>query len=276
VPEVFGNVVLVNGKIAPYFEVEARRYRFRVLNAANGRFFNLSLSNGAELMQIGGDQGMLAAPVAMKAIALAPAERLEFVIDFAQMRGATLELHNDVSQVLQFRVGRQPVEDHSAVPSKLRSITRLPEALAVRSRDLTLHELETGKGESMRMLLNRKTWQDPVTEDPRLGTTEIWNLINLTDDTHPIHLHLVRFQILDRRAFDTYTYQNHRKFLWTGEAITPEANEMGWKDTVRAHASMVTRIIIPWEGYAGRYSWHCHLLEHEANEMMRPIQVLPA
>ncbi len=276
VPEVFGNAILVNGKLSPYLQVEPRRYRFRILNAANGRFFNLSLSNQSALIQIGSDQGLLSAPLPLQQIAIAPGERIEFVIDFAQMRGATFELRNDVNPILQFRVTRQTVEDRSTVPTHLRTILRPPESTAVRTRDLTLHEMETGKGESMRMLLNRKAWRDPVTEDPRLGTIEIWNLINLTEDTHPIHLHLVRFQVLDRRPFDIYTWQNHHKLLWTGEAIPADANELGWKDTVRAHSSMVTRILIPWDGYAGRYAWHCHLLEHEANEMMRPIEVLPA
>ena len=128
----------------------------------------------------------------------------------------------------------------------------------------------------MPMLLNGARWHDPVTENPTLDTVEIWSLINVTDDSHPIHLHLVRFQILDRRPFDVFTYLNDRELRYTAAAVPPEANEAGWKDVVRAEPRMVTRIIVRFEGFAGRYVWHCHVLEHEDFEMMRPYEVVRA
>jgi spore coat protein A len=124
------------------------------------------------------------------------------------------------------------------------------------------------------MLLNNSRWHDPVTEKPVLDSVEIWSFINLTDDAHPIHLHLVRFQILDRRPFDMFTYLNEKTIRYTDDPVLPEPNEAGWKDTVRADPGMVTRIIVRFEGYAGRYVWHCHMLEHEDNEMMRPYAVV--
>ena len=124
------------------------------------------------------------------------------------------------------------------------------------------------------MLLNKTPWHMPITERPVLGTTEIWELVNLTDDVHPIHLHMVKFQILDRRRFDGFQYMTAGTLRYTGPAMAPEANELGWKDTVRVNAKTVTRIIVPFEGYAGRYVWHCHILEHEDNEMMRPYEVV--
>jgi len=148
------------------------------------------------------------------------------------------------------------------------------EASAVRTRQLTLEEYDNVLAEPMTHLLNGKRWQDPVTENPVLDTTEIWSLVNLTDDAHPIHLHLVRFQILDRRAFDVTEYLVHKRIRYVGEAFPPDANEAGWKDTVKATPGAVTRIIIKFEGYAGRYVWHCHILEHEDNEMMRPYGVI--
>jgi spore coat protein A len=114
----------------------------------------------------------------------------------------------------------------------------------------------------------------PITEKPVLGTTEICELVNLTDDSHPIHLHLVRLQILDRRRFDAFAFQSSGSLRYAGPAQSPEAHEAGWKDTVRADPGMVTRIIVPFEGYAGRYVSHCHILEHEDNEMMRPYEVV--
>jgi spore coat protein A len=116
----------------------------------------------------------------------------------------------------------------------------------------------------------------PVTEKPVIDSIEIWSLINLTDDSHPIHLHLVRFQVLDRRPFDLASYQLTGKVVFTGPAQQLDANESGWKDTVRADPATVTRIIIRFEGFVGRYVWHCHMLEHEDNEMMRPYEVVSA
>ncbi|MGD0162495.1 MAG: multicopper oxidase domain-containing protein, partial [Candidatus Sulfotelmatobacter sp.] len=95
-----------------------------------------------------------------------------------------------------------------------------------------------------------------------------------TDDSHPIHLHLVRFQILDRRSIDVSAYWTTGKLKFFGPPIPPDPSESGWKDTVRADPAMVTRIIIRFEGYTGRYVWHCHILEHEDNEMMRPYDVI--
>ncbi len=114
----------------------------------------------------------------------------------------------------------------------------------------------------------------PVTEDPKLHTTEIWELVNLTEDAHPIHLHLVRFQMLDRRTIDTFAYQDTGDLKFYGPAMGPGPDEAGWKDTIRCEPGTITRIIIPFEGYAGRYVWHCHILEHEDNEMMRPYDVV--
>ena len=124
-------------------------------------------------------------------------------------------------------------------------------------------------------LLNGARWHDPVTETPVLGSTEIWCFINMADEPHPIHLHMVRFQILDRYAFDRWDFKRTGKLVLLGHAHPPPPAEMGWKDTVRCDAKMVTRIIVRFEGYVGRYVWHCHILEHEDHEMMRPFDVLP-
>jgi spore coat protein A len=107
-----------------------------------------------------------------------------------------------------------------------------------------------------------------------LNSTEIWSFLNLTDDTHPIHLHLVRFQILDRRALDVPHYLQTKQTRWLSPPSPPDASEAGWKDTVRCSPAAMTRIIAKFDGYPGRYVWHCHILEHEDNEMMRPYEVV--
>ena len=294
-PEVFGDAIVVNGKIFPYLEVEPRKYRFRVLNGANGRFFHLSLSNNQAFHQIGTDQGLLPAPVELKRVVLAPGERADLIVDFSGSAGEQLVVKNDGFNVMQFRVaGHAQDKDHdkdkkdkddkkapqddaivaSVLPAVLRPVARIPESAAVKTRMLSLIEVGDKALRPVMMLLNNAHWNMPVTENPVLDSTEIWNLINTTDDSHPIHLHLVRFQILDRRSFDAQTYLREEKSVFLGPPIPPDPSEAGWKDTVRAEPGMITRIITRFEGYTGRYVWHCHILEHEDNEMMRPYDVI--
>jgi spore coat protein A len=276
VPEVFGNAYLVNGKLFPYLDVEPRKYRLRLLNACNGRFLHLLFSSGQAFHQIGTDQGLLPAPVQLKSLLLAPAERADLIVDFSGLRGRQTILNNDFVAVMQFRVGQTAAADSSTLPAALRPVPRISETEARKTRVLTLTENRDALGQSMSMLLNGAHWSMPVTEKPVIDTVEIWTLINTTDDTHPIHLHLVRFQILDRRRFDVFTYLTSGQLRYTGAAAAPAPEEAGWKDTVRADSKMVTRIIVRFEGYTGRYVWHCHVLEHEDNEMMRPYEIVSA
>ncbi|QBB69945.1 bilirubin oxidase [Pseudolysobacter antarcticus] len=276
IPELFANATLVNGKLFPYHNVEPRKYRLRVVNCANARYFHLSLDNGQPFQQIGCDQGLLPAPVTLKLLSLAPGERADIIIDFSSNAGTQIVLKNDVLPLLQFRVSKAAVKDTSVLPAALRAVPKLLESASVKTRDLTLEEVDDLVSDPVSLSLNSKHWCMPVTEDPVIDTIETWNMINLTDDSHAMHLHLVRFQILDRRRFDTFLYQTKKIMRYTGAAIPPEANEAGWKDTVRADPGMVTRIIAKFEGYTGRYVWHCHILEHEDNEMMRPFNVIAA
>jgi len=273
VPEAFGDAYLVNGKLWPFLDVECRLYRFRILNAANGRFFHLELSNQMEFEQIASDQGLLSAPVAVKQLTLAPGERADVLIDFSKIPGEKIVLSSDNLPFMQFRIASHTTAVAAAIPKTLRPVARTPESRAVKTRELLLEETVDAADNPTIMLLNRKRWMDPVTEDPDLGSTEIWSLINGTDDSHPIHLHLVRFQVLDRQNFYVANYLRKRELKFTGPRVAPEPNEMGWKDTVRAEAGMVTRIIVKFDGYPGRYVWHCHILEHGDNEMMRPYEI---
>jgi spore coat protein A len=275
-PEVFGDAILMNGKLFPYLEVEPRKYRLRVLNAANGRFFHLSLSNSQTLYQIGTDQGLLSAPVPLETVSLTPAERADLIIDFSALRGSSVILKNDTLNIMQFRVGQTSSGETRALPQRLRPVPKIPESAAVKTRTLSLVEIDDLVQRPVTMLLNNVHWSMPVTENPVLDSTEIWSLLNTTDDAHPIHLHLVRFQILDRRSFDVAAYWTTGQVKYMGTAVPPEPGEAGWKDTVRADPGMVTRITTRFEGFTGRYVWHCHILEHEDNEMMRPFDVVPA
>jgi spore coat protein A len=273
-PEFLGDAMVVNGKVQPFLEVEPRKYRFRIANTANSRFFSLALSNRQTFHVIGSDQGLLSAPVSVERLVLAPAERTDIVIDFKAVRGERIELVSDSLELMQFCVGQSEVQDDSSLPDTLRPVSRVAETQAIRTRLMTLNEFDGDNGEAMVMLLNRKHWADPVSEIVKRGTTEIWSLANLTQDTHPIHLHMVRFQILDRQNFSVDDYLTDESLNFSGPRRPPGAHEMGWKDVVQCPPETVTRIIVPFSPYAGRYLWHCHILEHEANDMMRPYLVV--
>jgi spore coat protein A len=207
---------------------------------------------------------------------LGPGERADLVIDFSGRAGQQLYLSTTTTPILQFRVSQDSTGDSRSIPTKLSSVERIPEAAAIRTRDLTLADYQDRLGRSKVMLLNGMHWSMPVTEKPLLNSTEIWSFINLTDDSHPIHLHLVRFQVLDRRLFDLPTYQLTKRIVFTGPPLELHANDLGWKDTVRVDPMTVTRIIVKFEPFTGKYAWHCHFLEHEDNEMMRPYEIVRA
>jgi hypothetical protein len=144
---------------------------------------------------------------------------------------------------------------------------------------------------------------EPATEIPQVGATEIWEIANTTMDTHPIHLHLVQFRLLSRQKFnpDAYEalalssgyYPPVKRFLTSAAPMmgrTPRAQESAWKDTVLMHPGEVTRILVRFAPQEGTYPvgtigfnfdptvepgyvWHCHILEHEENDMMRPLML---
>ncbi|WP_049628008.1 outer spore coat copper-dependent laccase CotA [Bacillus sp. JFL15] len=284
VPFLCGNTILVNGKAWPYMEVEPRTYRFRILNASNTRTFTLSLNNGGRFIQIGSDGGLLPRSVRTQTISLAPAERYDVLIDFSAFDGEHIILTNgtgcggDVdpdtdANVMQFRVTK-PLkgEDTSRKPKYLSAMPDMTSKRIHNIRTLKLTNTQDKYGRPV-LTLNNKRWHDPVTEAPKLGTTEIWSIINPMGGTHPIHLHLVSFQILDRRPFDLERYNKFGDIVYTGPAVPPPPSEKGWKDTVQAHSGEVIRIAATFAPYSGRYVWHCHILEHEDYDMMRPMDV---
>lgn len=275
VSEFAGDALCVNGRIRPYLEVDPALYRFRVLNAANSRFYTLSLTDRQTLLVIGSDQGLLTAPVPLQKLVLAPGERADLLIDFSALAGQKLWLQTGVQPMLEFRVAARSLPGMQAapVPSTLRTVPHSDPAAAINTRRITLNEYDAQAGNPSVMLLNRKYWHDPVTESVQLNTTEIWEFVNLTEDTHPMHLHLVRFRILDRRAFDRFDYLMYGNMRYTAAPVSAPAQEQGWKDVVQCPGGMVTRIVVRFEGYAGRYLYHCHILEHESNDMMRPYDI---
>ncbi len=325
IPEFFGDVACVNGVAFPYLEVEPRKYRFRVLNGSNARFYHLTLMDqtgkaGPVFNQIGTDGGLLPAPLQSGDLLISPAERFDIVIDFAGAYGKSFTLLNDapapfpgggevdLPEIMQFRVTK-PLSgrDTSVLPQSLRPITLLPTSAAVNERFIMVSEADRDPdgfpiigelgGSPLNATPDNPTggarWFEPVSETPGAGTVEIWNLINTTTDGHPIHVHLVQFQVLERRTFDLAKFMATGEVHFTGPPIAPAPNERpAFKDTVIAFpgldadgnvTGLVTRVIAKFVLPAGtpvspgqrfRYIFHCHILEHEDNEMMRPYDVV--
>jgi spore coat protein A len=291
VPHFLGDVNLVNGKIWPYLEVEPRKYRFRMVNGANSRFYDLQLDAGVSgtlpFYQIGSDGGLLESTVNRSQVLMAPAERIDVVVDFSSLdpssevilrnfgpdgpfesstAGHTPADPDTTGQLMKFRVVPLTQTDTSSLPTSLVAVDRIPESEAVVTRQLDLVE-EVDEYGRPKLLLDGAKWTDPTTELPLQGTTEIWEIRNNTVDAHPIHLHLVQFQVLDRMV----------RPAGGGDPNTsvPEDYELGWKDTVLVNRRETVRVIAKFEDFDGLYVWHCHLLEHEDHEMMRVYEVVP-
>jgi FtsP/CotA-like multicopper oxidase with cupredoxin domain len=360
-PEAFFNTMVVNGNTWPWLDVAPERYRFRLLNASDSRFLNLSLfvvnadgTLGTELpfYQIGAEQSLLrevvqietgfATPLAVgeplptdpaekikgtfkeQALLMGPAERADVIVDFGGLpEGTVVRMLNtgpdapfggfpDVpadpdttGQVMQFVVNpalAHPDGDPSSPPNDLRLDRKNPggeprfKGKADAVRELALLEEESGQicvninpvtgaitqvagsvppacalggvpfapkaavlGVDGSLGGTPQLWDDPIAQNPKEGAVEEWELWNWSADAHPIHLHLVKFQVQERQIIG-------------GKARDPEPWESGWKDTVIAYPGEVTRIRAKFDT-PGLYVWHCHILSHEDNEMMVPFFV---
>jgi spore coat protein A len=279
----FGDTILVNGKVWPYFNVHRGKYRFRMLNGSNSRAYTLSLSNGAAFWQIGTDLGLINAPVAMTSFTILPGERVEVVIDFAPYApGTEILLHNSapapfpgfpgvgvIPNIMKFVVGSQT--GHTApLPATLAVVPPInPEDVSIeRVLDLRLApNTHCPDHHGQVWTIDGLMWDD-ITEFPTLDSTEIWTWRNNSGISHPMHMHLVMFQILNRQAIDDFTGEP------TGPLLPPAHFENGWKDTVDAWPGHFTRVITQFTGFTGLYPYHCHILEHEDHEMMRQFIVL--
>ena len=301
--EYFGDHMLVNGKVWPYLDVEPRMYRFRVLNGCNARIMSLSFA-GLPMWQIGAEGGLFDVPVPVRELVLASAERADVLVDFRGLDGRTLELRNHtpaapvstpapaLGPVMQSRVGtsvthRGPRKVPDSLPGQRASLHH-----PVRTRYITLNEIAP---ETAGWYLNLNAMdfeQSPVTETPKAGTVEDWVWVNMTGDTHPMHVHLVTFQVVGRTPYDAAAYQ--KKYggpsgvpggispepFATGPMEPPTPDERGFKDTVKANPGYFTTIRAKFDlprGVTGPQSYvhHCHIVEHEDNEMMRPFTVVP-
>jgi spore coat protein A len=324
VPEFFGDTPVVNGKAYPYLDTQPRRYRLRLLNGSQARFYDLSFDTGSRDLPfwvIGSEQGLLPKPVEMTQLLIAPGERFDVIVDFTRLPlGTDVMLHNDANEpypdgdapqvvdMMKFAIDTKVPAgdpDTSVLPSKLKlpAVPRLEATEDVAPRDVVLKENTDAFDNPVEVLLNGLHFMDPTTDYIKAGTTETWRWINLTVDAHPMHPHLVAVQVVNRQAIDVDGYTA----AWTayldsgrdrrlkprlgdylvGRPIPPTAEEMGYKDTVKAYPGMVTRTRAkftlpvtsrldydPATRSYGTWVYHCHILEHEENDMMRPFVVV--
>ncbi len=257
---------------------------------------------------IGTDGGLLPVPVQLEKVRLAPAERADIILDLTGFeKGTVLTLRNDaraaypfgeeiiLDNLMQVRVNRDIKGVDNTTKAERLNLPDMPVITStpgLPKRIFFLGEQNDPEYGVIGWLINERFFHDPVEETPRAGTTEIWEIVNFTLDAHPFHIHLVQFQVLNRQPFDQwgywYAYQDYLAesapimgpddFL-TGPAVPPPPEEAGWKDTALSMPGEVLRLVVPFnvpEGVEGpaRYIYHCHMLEHEDNDMMRPFDVL--
>ena len=296
-PEFFGNFILVNGKTWPVLDVEPRQYRFRVLNGSDSRFYNLFLSGNLAIQQIGSDDGLLPSPVPLTQMMVAPGERKDIILDFSNpsLWGQTIIVRNNAKipfpkgssvdpqttgRIMAFRVNKPLNTDYplTVLPATLRPQI-IPLQTTLPARKLILFEAEDEYDRLKPMLGTVENgvlqWHDPITENPMLNSTEIWEIYNETVDAHPIHLHQVSMQLINRQKFNAQVDETNGKpgvIRMIGQPQAPAPDEQGWKDTWVTYPGEVTRVIAKFD-LEGLYAWHCHILSHEDHEMMRPFYV---
>ncbi|MFE9258166.1 multicopper oxidase family protein [Streptomyces sp. NPDC006879] len=254
------SVILANGKPWPYFDVAARKYRFRLFNQSNQRFFTLRLSDGSQMQQIGTDGGLLPEPYATSTVSLSSGERADVVVDFSRYPvGTTVELVNNdtgpAAQVMQFRVTRR-AHDRSSVPPVLRSLPALAKPTVERSFVLKMDE---AVGPDTKAWINGKVYDHQrIDTEIQYGATEVWTVSNANQRApHNFHLHLVQFRVLERN----------------GIPVT-SGPEFGLKDTVKIMPGETVKLQATFTGYRGTYLYHCHMLDHSAMGMMANMKIV--
>lgn len=257
-----GDIILVNGVVQPYLKVARRQYRFRIVNASNARMYELRLSSGAPLMQIATDGGLLPNPMAKAVLELSPAERADVVIDFAAYPlGAQIILKNcadctgSLADVMRFDV-ELPGAEESIIPNCLSSWEDLPITTDTVRRQFLLNQVTTPEGAVWTINGQLYSMENPPLATVKQGAVEIWKFVNQTGHRHPMHIHLVQFQILEING------------------VAQDPSQHGWKDTFVAPPNGQISVAARFDGSPGKYLFHCHNLEHEDLGMMADFEIV--
>ncbi len=286
---IYGDTMLINGTWSPFLQVESRQIRFRLLNGSNARIYYIGFDDSREFHQIATDGGFLERPFQTNRVILAPGERAEILVDFSDGAEVVLKSFPEagfVETIGAFRGGigtgnlqllkivPEPASREShALPERLNTISRIDAAHAAKTRPMVLggplqigrggrggRAVRGGRGGPLGPPINGKIMDMArIDEVVRLGDIEIWEVLNRGGQSHPFHVHLVQFQILDRNG------------------RPPTGADLGWKDTVLVPTGDLVRIIMPFKRYADPqvpYMYHCHIMEHEDNGMMGQFLVV--
>jgi FtsP/CotA-like multicopper oxidase with cupredoxin domain len=271
---VYADVILVNGRFFPHLEVKRRKYFFRILNASASRTYQLTLSqtemaqsrgDAYELIVVGSDAGLLAAPEVLKApqaLQIGVAERYGVVIDFSKFPANVKQVYlrniafmgnlgTEPAGILRFDLLDDPVSDSCAIPNPLGIMT---ERSAMESRIAQTRTFRFGR--SNRWTINNNTWNPArVDANPNQCDIELWRFVNTGGWTHPVHVHLVDFRVVDRNGLAPFPY------------------EKGWKDVVILNPFETVRVVAKFAPHRGKYMMHCHNIVHEDHDMMTQFEV---
>jgi len=259
-----GNVRLVNGVNTESTVLSVKdgaRERWRFVNAANGRFFNLSLP-GHSFLVIGWDGGLIETPYTTQTLLVSPGERYEVIVELTKAENLALQtLYYDRGHdlpdpgpldLLRLRF-KGTAEAREPLPAAWGNIDPLPVDASTPSRSFVLSEVDDGGDGKPRFFINDEAWPFNVTIMGSLGQLEVWEIVNTAEMDHPFHLHGVFFQVLD-------------------VAGVPETR-LGWKDTVVVPQSATVRFAVRFDE-PGMWMYHCHILEHAELGMMGQIMVM--
>ncbi|XP_055809578.1 multicopper oxidase LPR1-like [Solanum dulcamara] len=309
-PEYFGDAIIVNGKAWPYMKVKRRKYRFRIINASNARFFKFFFTNNMTFIHVASDSAYHERPVELHDVLLAPSEIANVIVDFSKSKSNSAILANDAaypypsgdpvneenSKVMKFIIDPHHEVLTGHIPQKLIKYMSPDISKASNTRYIAFYEYASDIGEPTHLYINGNSFEAPVTETPRVGTSEIWNIINLTQDNHPLHIHLGLFVVLEQSEL-----VNIEEFkacmMKLNDAIKCKINnyshgkrtevllhEKGWKNVYKMLPGYVTKIFVkfsfihsnesyPFDATAEPgYVYHCHILDHEDNVMIRPLK----
>lgn len=288
-PGYVGNTILVNGRLARYLPVASRAYRLRFLNGSNTRVYKLAWSDATPFTVIATDGGLLETAVERPYIMLAPGERVEVIADLRRMfTGQRKQLVSQAFSpngnaggggplpngapfiVMNFRCRRRMPESF-VLPAQLSTLVRYRFEDAINHDNPRVFAISTGM--PMRFLLNGGTFEANTVapnEIVQLNTLEAWDLTNqagMLQMYHPIHVHGLQFQIIERQILPSGAAAY--------EGVRYGYVDSGWKDTVMLMPGERARLLLKFEDHTGIFLYHCHILEHEDMGMMRNYEVRP-
>jgi spore coat protein A, manganese oxidase len=311
---VYGDVILVNGVPWPSMPVEARKYRFRILNASVSRSYAWRLSNGAPFTVFATDGGLMKNPQAVKTFRHGMAERYEVIIDFTGMEGQTVQLLNDsppnnvnyehTNKVMQFVVGKAKVPRDPSAGNPERMYTEAvdpatgeklynEEVWDLTPAQATVKRLFVFERKNSHWTVNGETWENVIASDyrhtsadPKAGAVEMWTLHNPSGGWfHPIHIHLIDFKIISRTGGKVNGVQPYelgpKDVVYVGEGekvdvlVKFDDTRARLREAAEASAAAGTTVA-PLAQRTGRYMMHCHNLVHEDHDMMVQFEVQPS